>query len=245
LASAALAACTGAPPLEDPREIMTRSVEAMTALSSAHVDVTLDGTIAVSELGGEFSLNGTTFNGDFDLESASGTFTFAVPAFLGLTGDLLFTPHTAFVRTSMTGEQWMSQPLASSEPMAAAGDPDKALADLNAFLDTEGVAFQKLPDAECADTTCYHVEVTVPAEVLAAHEQASQVDPAVLQALGDGLVFDLQFDKSTLYMTRMSTSFASADMGSIDVVVSLSGFNQPVDVDPPPSDQVTEGFTLP
>jgi hypothetical protein len=238
VALAVLTAC-GQPALSDPREIFTSSIEAMSEVTSAHVDLAVDGTLSLAQLGGEFSLEGTTASGDFDAENGLARFTFELPAMLGLSGDVIVTGDAVFTRTSLTGEMWMRQEVAGAgDPLAAAGNVDQALADFDAFLDREGVELTKLDDASCGEDTCYQVELTAPAEALSEGTPAASLDPSML---GEPITVNFLFDKNTNYVRRVATSLEAPDIGTISLEVTISGFNEPVEVSPPPSDQVTEG----
>ncbi|MGH2418135.1 MAG: hypothetical protein ACRDFY_07355, partial [Candidatus Limnocylindria bacterium] len=59
VAAFALAACSGAPAITDPEQIITQGIEATTALKSFHMSLAVDGTFSMSE-GGSFALDGTT-----------------------------------------------------------------------------------------------------------------------------------------------------------------------------------------
>lgn len=234
-----LAACgSGTPALSDPKEIITKGFQATSDVDSFHVDVALDGTFNVPDTGGEFSLNGTTLTGDFDLDGKVGTMEFAMPALLNLTGSVILTPEAGFVKTSMTGETWTRMPVSSGDPVSEAMDPAKALADLQEFLDKEGVTAEKRDDVDCGDAKCYLVRLTIPAELMSDAAAEASMDPS--DVFGDALVLDLQFDREKNYLIQASTSVASDTVGTFSITLTLSKFDEAVDVTPPPSDQVTD-----
>jgi hypothetical protein len=249
LAGVLLAACggLGAPEVSDPEEILTRSIEAMGELDSVHLLATVDGTISMGEGGGSMSLNGTELEGDLDIEAKRGHFDFAVPAFLGLEGEIIFTEEFSYIQTSMTGSDWIRQPAADEDELfGQAQDPTAALDELGALLDESGLRLTKNADTACGDRTCYSVTVSVPAELLEerAAEEAAELPPGVFE---DGMEIDVLIDKERFYLAGVSLEIDAADMGSVTVAVALSDFNEPVTVEEPPADQVTEGegFTFP
>ncbi len=234
-----LAACGGADPaLSDPKEIVTQGLEATAELNSVHIELTVDGSASISELGGEMSLNGTRLEGDIDIENKQGHLTFAVPPMMGLTGEVIQVGQESYFKTSLTGEMWSKSEVSEGDPVAEAMDPAEQLAEVRAFLDEDGVEVAKLDDTDCGDRTCYAVRLTVPAEAMAEAAEGSDVDPALL---GEDLVLDLLFDHDELWLTEVSTDVSAEGMGELSLSMTLSGFNESVEVQAPPADEVTEG----
>lgn len=252
-ATLVLAACSGPaaqPDIDDPNEILTRSVEAMVGVDSVHFVLALDGTVNVAEMGGgSMALNGTELEGRLAMDGSAAEITFAVPAFLGLAGEMRLIGDEAFVKTTMTGPMWLRQAVeeGGDDPFAQAGDPEQALDELRSFLDTDGVVIEKLADIQCGETTCYQLEIAISAEVFADSPEAASAAPEVLDALGEGLTINAQFEKETLYMAAVSTSFEDEEMGSLSLTMTFDEYGEPVNVEPPPADEVTDGdgFTLP
>jgi hypothetical protein len=239
VAAFALAACTGAPAISDPEQIITQGVEATSALNSFTMNLAVDGTFSMPEGGGSFALDGTTLDGVFDLEAKAAQLSFAVPAFLGLSGDVIVIGTDTYVRTSMTGETWSKSTTSSGDPVSEAMDPDAALQQVRDFLDKEGVEAKKLDDVDCGERTCYAVQLTIPSELLA--EAGDQVDVSPSQVLGEALVLNLRFDREKLWLTEVSTAVESESVGSFSATLTFSNFDEAVTVSPPPADQVTEG----
>jgi hypothetical protein len=238
VAAFALAACTGAPPITDPADIITQGVEATGNLKSFHMSLAVDGTFSDPGSGGSFALNGTSLEGDFDLESKNLQMTFAVPALLGLTGDVIVIGTDSYVRTSMTGTSWSKSTSTADDPVSEAMDPEKVLAEVRAFLAKEGVETEKLDDVECGDRTCYAVRVTIPAALLADAGQTVDMDPTA--TFGEALVLNLRFDRENLWLTEISTAVASESAGNFTATLTFSAFDEAVNVSPPPADEVTE-----
>ena len=242
LSTLVLAACgsTG-PALTDPTEIVTQGLAATSELTSFHFELSLDGDIDMAELGGQMSLNGTNLQGDFDLEARRAQLTFAVPSLLGVSGELIATSEALFVRTSMTGEMWMRMDAADAggDPLSAAMDPQELIDGVEGFLDTDGVELAKLDDVDCGDRSCYLVRLTVPASALADAGAAASMLPG--DVFGESLVLDLQFDREDSYLAGVSTSFAG-EQGSLTVTLTISDYDEAVEINPPPSDQITDGL---
>lgn len=246
-----LAACgtQGAARLEDPEEILTQSIESMADVDTVHFVLGLDGDVSVPEMGGEMSLDGTQVEGSLSMDGSAAQLQFAVPALLGISGEVRLLGDEAFVRTSMTGPLWMRQPVTegSDDPLAQAGDPQEAIAELQEFLAKDGVTLEKLDDVECGDSTCYQLQLTIAPELLA--EQAGEEGAEVLGPVAEeGLTLDLQIDVDSHHLVGVSTSFADEEMGNLDLTLTFDGFGDPVEVEAPPSDEITDepgGFTLP
>ncbi len=234
-----LAACGGAgPALTDPKEIVTQGLEATAELTSVHILLTLDGSASISELGGEMSLNGTRLEGDIDIENQQGHLTFAVPPLMGLDGEIIQIGRESYIKTSLTGETWSKSEASEGDPVAEAMDPAEQLDEVRAFLDEEGVVVEKRDDTDCGDRTCYAVRLTIPAEVMADAAKGAELDPALL---GEDLVLDLLFDREEMWLTEVSTAISAESVGELSLTLTLSGFNEAVEVEAPPADEVTEG----
>jgi hypothetical protein len=238
LLAVALAACGGpsAPAIEDPAEIIGQGLEATADATSFHLDVNVTGNVTIPDTGGTFDLEGTTASGDFDVANELARLTFDVPTLFGLSGEVLQIGTDSYVKTSLTGDTYTKSTVTDTGDVPT--DPDAALSGLREFLDKEGVETEKLEDVSCGDHTCYAVRLTIPATLLS-DAQMSGVDAS--QFLGDGLVLDMQFDREDLHLVQVSSDLDAGELGSLGLLVTFSAYGEPVEVSPPPSDQVTEG----
>jgi len=255
-----LAACGGGGATPTPslsaREIITRGLTATGTVKSFHLETSLEGNIKIPQMGGTVALKGTTFKGDFDLANKLVSLSFAMPSLLGIQGQVIATSEAAYVKTSLTGEKWQKQAIPAGQAASGVQDPSKAIAELQKFLDKDGVQSKKLADAACGTSTCHQVELTIPSTLLDQAAGAVGASPAavasgsgsVSSVLGPALVIDMLFDTSKLYLTSVTTSIDSKEIGSFTLTVTLSKFDQPVTITPPPADQVEtggSGLTLP
>jgi hypothetical protein len=231
-----LIACGGqGPTLTDPKEIISQGLTATRDATSVHVDVAVTGSINIPQTGGTFSLDGTTAAGDFDIANDRARITFEVPAFGGLDGEAIQVGNDSYVKMSITGSKYTKSTVADTDvPL----DPDKALEDVESFLDKEGVVTEKQDDESCGDRTCYVVRVTIPTALLADAGTSAGVDPSVI---GESLVLTLQFDQEDMRIRQVSTDVDAGEAGSVSLVVTFSGFGEAVEISAPPADQVTEG----
>ncbi len=235
-----LAACGGAGPVQtDPKEIVTQGLEAMADLDSVHFVLSLDGTASIPDLGGEMNLSGTELSGDLDLTTQEAAIEFSVPSMFGITGEVIQVGTDSYVRTSMTGDTWTKSALGEDTPIGDVTDPAEQLDKVRAFLDKEGVEVEKLDDAECGEETCYAVRLTIPAEVMAEASDGGEMVPSDI--VGEALVLDLLFDREDRWLTQASTRIVAESVGELTLDVAFSAFNEPVEIEAPPADQVTEG----
>ena len=243
---AVLAACQSTPAITNPVDIITQGLDATANLKSLHISLALDGSFTVPDGGGSFNLDSTSLEADVDIAAKSVRATLAVPAFLGLTADLIVIGQDVWYRTSMSGTKWFHQAndLMGSPMPSASLDPHVAIDKVKEFLAKDGVVTKKLADVACGDRQCYQISVTVPSSLMADAGAVASLDPSTI--FGDAVVINLLFDREKLWLTEVSTSVDSATVGTVKATLSFSKFDEALDFSPPPSPEVTEGeFTIP
>lgn len=245
-----LAACGSAaaptPPPLDADQVIAKGLEATGKLQSFHLAATLDGKAAFLPGGGTTSLKGTTLAADVDLAGKLAHATFSAPTLFGLEGEVIANSDAFYLKTSLTGPKWQKQQAGGTGIPHEVQDPTKAITDLQAFLDKDGVEATRLDDVACAEATCYHVRLTIPSSLL--DDAAASGGTSASDIIGDSLSVDLEFHQADLYLTSASTSIGGGDQGTLNVSLVLSAFNQPVTIVAPPESEVDTsggGFTLP
>jgi hypothetical protein len=242
-----LAACQGAAAITSPTDIITKGLEATTSLKSFHVSLALNGSFKMAQTGGTVDLSSTSLEADVDISGEQAHLTFAVPAFLGLSGDVVLIGKDLWVKTSMSGDKYshMSSNIAGASVAPTASiDTAAMVKHVKDFLAKDGVETKKLADVACGDRQCYQVSVSIPSSLMKDAGAVASMDPSTV--FGDALVLNLLFDRQKLYLTSLSTDVASDTLGTFSVTLSFSNFDEAVTVSPPPDAQVTEGeFTLP
>ncbi len=247
-ASIVMAACgtAAAPSLTDPREIVTAAVRSAQAAKSVHVDATLDGSIKadLSGSGGsgaEISLTGTTAAADIDLMAGSADATFAVPALLGLSGELIQIGDTSYVKTTLTGDKFQSQKAIDSLPVNPTDS--KSLVDsIGEALAQPGVDPVKGEDVACGSTQCYTVKIDLtPDEIskLGGDGAAASALPIDLGAAS--LSLTIRVEKTSTRLAGLAATAAMGDQGSITLGLTFSKWDEGVTVSAPPADQVQSG----
>ena len=243
---ALLAACQSSPSITDPVDIITQGLDATADLKSLHISLELDGSFSVPDGGGTFNLDSTSLEADVDIEAKSLRASLAVPAFLGLTADVILIGQDVWFRTSMGGTKWFHQTndvMGSPSPSASL-DPQVMIDQVKEALAKDGVVTKKLADVACGDRQCYQVSVSVPSALMNDTGAVASLDPSTI--FGDAGVINLLFDREKLWLTEVSTSVDSETLGTISATLSFSNFDEAVDFSPPPSPDVTEGeFTIP
>ena len=245
-AAIALGACGSTPSLPaltDPNEIVTAALKATEGAKSVHIDVTVDGTInadltGTGGPGAELPLTGTTAAADVDMAGGKAHATFAVPAFLNLNGELIQIGETSYLKTSLTGPQFETSQATDSLPV----DPTDASGifdDVGDFLTADGVDPVKGDDVDCGGKSCYTVSIELSAEELAAlgADQAAQMG-LPLDLGSASLAFTIRVEKDTYRLAGFKTVASLGEQGSITLDLTLSKWDQPMDISAPPADQV-------
>lgn len=228
-----VAACGGnsAPALTDPNEILTKAIAAMQNAKSVHLEATVDGTFKADLTGtgtaSELNLAGTSLKGDLDLAAKNAHVTAAVPAFLGLTADIIIVGTDTFTKVSLSGDKYTKSATASTDPT----DPTVALKEVETFLKRPEVKPVKKDDASCGSKKCYQVELNLSADDLKA-----LIPDQDLQ--GASIVATILIEKETLYPASATVTIAAAAFGEVNVTITMSDWNKSVTITAPPADQV-------
>jgi hypothetical protein len=245
LASIVLGACgaVSAPALTDPREIVTAALRASESARSVHAEATLDGSISadLSGTGGpgaRIALTGTTASADIDIAAGNAHATFSVPAFLGLTGDLIQIGNTSYVRTSMTGDRYQVQKPADALPVNP-GDTRSLIDNVGDFLATPGVNPAKGDDVACGSTQCYTVRIELtPDELSALGADGPAASGLPIDVGSASLSLTIRVQKGDNRLAGMTATIAMGEQGSLTIDVALSKWDAPVAVAAPPADQI-------
>lgn len=241
----ALSACGGGtslPALTDPNEIITAALTSTEGARSVHVDVTLGGSITMDLMGtgnaAPLSLTGTNASADFDMALGKARVTFAVPALLNLNGELIQIGETSYVKSSMTGPQYETYAATDSLPV----DPTNASGlfdDVEDLLTADGVDPVKGDDVDCGGTQCYTVMVELTPDGLA--ELGAGQFPTGDLPINVGVAsvaFTVRVEKDTYRLAGISATASLGEEGSLTLDLTMSKWDQPTDISPPPADQV-------
>lgn len=245
VAAIVLGACNTQPALSDPKEILTKAFEAAEAAKTVHLAATVDGSFRLDltgqGTGGAMDLTGTTFEGDVDLDNTKARLTFAVPAFLGLSGELIAVDGASYIKTSLTGALYQKQAGSGALPVDPS-NPENLFTQLKALLDKPGVDPAKGGDVDCDGRKCYSVAIE-----LTAAELAGLASPSPSATPDPNTNLDLTFlvEKDSVRFHKITAVIAAGPMGTLTLGVTLTDWDKAVSIEAPPDDQVTEGGGFP
>ncbi len=244
-ASIVVSACSSAsaPALTDPKEIVTAAVRTAQSAKSVHVDATLDGSIKadLSGAGGSnaaMSLAGSTAAADVDLTAGNAHATFAVPALLGLSGELIQVDGTTYFKSSLTGDKFQSMKTADSLPVNPTDS--KSLVDgIGEALSQPGVDPVKGDDVACGSTQCYTVKIEITPDELNALGGGGAVASQIPIDLGTAsLSLTIRVEKDSNRLAGLAASASMGDQGSLTFDLTFSKWDESVSISAPPADQV-------
>jgi len=232
VAALVLGACgAGTPAITDPKEILTKAVAAMQEAKSVHLEVTVEGTLTADLIGAgqasEMSLAGTSLTADLDLANDNAHITAVVPAFLGLTADIIVVGSDTYTKISLAGDKYEK----STTDPGESTDPNAVLKEIADFLDKPEVAPTKKDDATCGSRSCYQVVINLTADDL----KTLMPD----QDIGDATVVATIFvEKDTLHPVSATVTVSGAKVGELTVSIAMSEWDKSVTITAPPADQV-------
>ena len=242
LAALILAACQGQPLnlLTDPNEILAAAATTAASATSAHVDVAVEGTVAIDPLGtgsaAPIDLRDTTLNADLDLQNGKTKATFAAPALIGLAGEVIVA-DAVYLKTTLTGPKYQKTPIE--------GTPQSPLKGLTDLLARADLAPRKGADAPCAGGTCYTLAITLDAAELGALLGGVSLPTDLPLPIPDIAVSTVDL---TLHIEQRTTRLADAtaiidlgDSGKLTLQATFTKWNDGVQIAPPPADQVAAG----
>lgn len=249
--AAFLAACGGAPAapaLTDPNEIIVKSMETLQGAKSVHLEVGVSGSFNADLFGtgspSELALDSTSFAGDLDIANERARVTFEIPALLGLTGEVLVIGDTSYLKTSLTGSQYQKSATDDAVGGDAPSDPAEAIANLRTALEeTDGIDPVKGADATCGDKQCYSVDLDLDPSSLSGLGAEAPLPIDELPTDGTAKVTFL-VEKDTLRPSSIVVAASAAAEGNVTLTLTLSRWDEPVTIDEPPADQVTEGGAM-
>ncbi len=242
-----VAACGGpsAPPLTDPKEIVTAALTATEGAKSVHIDATLDGTTSVTlpgagDGGAPLKLDGTTAAVDLDLAGNAAKATFTAPALFNLTGELIAVGGKAYLKTTLQGAQYQVVDLGQTMP-AVPSNTMSLVAAVGAFLQQPGVDPVKGDDVACGSTQCYTVKADLTAEELAALDAGVPTGLPV-DLTGTSLAVTVRVEKDVPHhLAGLTLDVKTGDGNDLTLDAILSRWDEQVSISAPPPDQVKGG----
>jgi hypothetical protein len=248
VASIVVGACSAsAPALTDPKEIVAAAVRSAESAKSVHIEMTLDGSVTAESTGGgaagpTIAFKGTTASADVDIAAGNAHASFSMPAFLGLTGDLIQIGGTSYIKTSLTaGGLYQSQKAASALPIAPTGS-GSVVGSVSDFLSRPGVDPVKGDDVACGSTQCYTVKIELtPAELVAMGADAAAASGLPVDLASASVNVTIRVEKDTNHLAGVAATVGLGEQGSITFDMAMSKWDQPVTITAPPADQIQAG----
>jgi len=231
------------PALTDPTEIITAGLTSVESARTVHLEVHGDGEINIALPGGRgtstsIKLGGTTASADIDMAAGRAHATFAAPGLLILNGELIQIGETSYLKTSLGGPLFEVQDAVDSLPV----DPTDASGifdDVGDLLLADGVDPVKGDDVDCGGKQCYTVMIELTANELAALGMTAPTPVELPIDLGAvSLTLTIRVEKDTHRLAGVGSVISLGDLGSVTVDVTASNWDQPMDISPPPADQI-------
>lgn len=239
-----LTACGGPalPALTDPTEIVTAALDSTEGARSVHLEVKLDGEInadltGAGGTGTGIPLTGTTASADVDMAGGKARAAVAVPALLNFNADLIQIGETTYLKSSLGGPQYETIQATDDLPV----DPTDASGifdDVGDLLTAEGVDPVKGDDVECGGRQCYTVMIELTPDELAGLGGGAATELLPMDISTASLAFTIRVEKDTRRLAGINAVVSLGEQGSVTLDVAFSKWDQPVDIAPPPPDQI-------
>ena len=227
-----------APPMSDPLEILEEALSSTASLSTVHARVELGAT------GGQSGLDGLAADGDLDLGELELSATVELPLALGGARlSVIYADRELFTRPgsgawARVGGNGEADPLVFVPTVAKIADA------LDMALEEPGVRATLVDTEECGVASCYRVAVEVPPEAVWLTALRLQgldgLDPPMPGGI-PALAVEAWIERAELRLVGFRGAIVDAGGGSLLLEVVLSAHDAPVDVSPPPSDEVAPG----
>lgn len=233
-----VAACggTNAPPIDDPKEILVKAVEALQEAKTFQIRAEVSGSAPLDLSGGgsgqPLDLSGTTLEGAFDVDNERARLAFSAPTLLNASGELIVVDKVAYLKVSLLGPKYQKFEVGTGG-LDVPANPKASLDEVRKGLDELKTPPQKLANERCGDTDCYHVQVAI---------DPSELGPGAAQGTA---TVDVWVRTNDLRPAKMGVSSDAGAKGKMTLSVEFFGYDQAVSIEAPPADQVEEGSTLP
>ena len=236
-------ACSTTPALSA-KDILSKSLQAMEGVKTAHVQADVSGKVSVNLTGGgsgsQLDIGGTTASADIDVPGKKTKLTFAVPALLGTSGEMIVADSAIYFKLGGlfgNGDKYTKLPATTlGSTGGTVTDPTKTLADVMAGLDKLATPPSTGADEKCGDADCYHVIVKLTGEDL---NRLASPSPLASPTTGN-INLDLFVRKNDFRVGRLVVAASDATTGNVNLTTAFT-YDMPVAIQAPSPDQVGEG----
>lgn len=244
-------------PISDPNLVITQAVEKTANVTSLHIKIDVTGKVNTSSLsggssggiglGGNIDLAGTNVEGDIDVAKQAVDLKLAVPGLLGTTGEIIVVNGFAYYKISLMGDKFTKAKLSDltgglpvSVPTAlpsGSGAIIDQVEQLRQQLKDAGVTTQLMPDDKVDGKDAYHIAVNLPLDKINALLAGEGGSTAAGMKL-DSASADIWTYKDSNLPAKFEIKGSAATLGNLDVVITLTNYNQPVTIAAPPDSQI-------
>jgi hypothetical protein len=235
------------PPITDPQEVVTRAIASATAIQSLHVKIEVSGKVNAGSLGGasgsllsgNVDLTGTTVEGDVDIAKQAADLKLAVPALLGTTGEVVVVDGYVYTQISLSSSKFSKSKLSDTTGLAlpspgalASGAISDQIASLRKSLDDAGVVATLKPTAKVDGKDAYDISYSLPLDKINTLLGAAGGSATAGMTL-DSAAVEIWVYMDDLRPAKLEVKGSSSTLGNLDVVVTLTRYNQAVTISAP------------
>ncbi len=244
---------------DDPYQLLTEAVTATATATSFHLLVEAGGILNMGEAMNGLSLpiDGTRAEGDVSIQPPAVSLTFDVPLQgLAVSGGLIVPGDgNAYVKLALpmgsVDDLWHVMPIGQIDVPDALASPAPSgnlAADLKEEFDAAGVVLTNEGETSCAAGTCTRLHLEVPASAFESNlspipglgGMLPGASPAASAAPAAPIPVDILVDTATKRLDSVLVTVADEANGTnVSLTVTISGYDLPVTVTPPPADQTT------
>ena len=239
------------PPITDPHEVITPAVAHAPAVKSLHIKIEVSGSVNIGALGssgaglsGNMDLSGTTLEGDVDVTKQAIDLKLAVTGLFGTTGEVIVIDGYAYTKISLSGNTFTKSKLSDTIPVSipspgaiASGVITDQIDAFRKVLTDAGAVATLKPDDKVGGKDAYHVSISLPLAKINSMLGA-QGGSAASGITLDSASVEIWTYKENLLPARIEIKASAGATGNLDVVVTLSNYDQAVTIKAPADSDV-------
>ena len=236
-----------------PDEIMARSLARLETAGTFHLEAKIGGSVKAGSLGsiaggipvgllGNIKLDGATMTGDVNVANRAAHAVASFPSLFGMTAEVVLADGYTYTKISLLGDKFtkLKAPASLSPagpgPSATLGFTD-AVSQARSVLESSGTVATLAGRGTVDGLDAYHLAVTVPQDGI--KRLLQDVSGAAAPGLDVQVApFDYWVYLDTLRPARLELKASSATFGTIDLDLTLTGYDLPVQIAPPPASKV-------
>ena len=250
----------------DPNAIITSVINGGSDIKSFHIKIAVSGTLTKEALQAELAdegitvtsdvkLDGTSVEGDVDVANSAVHLTANVPALpmfgnTAITGDLILVDNVLYYKASLLGPKYSKMDLSdltSGLPVAIPSVlPTPGASEMSSVTDEidqlrtemqqEGVTATLVGTDQIGGQTANHINISVPIDKINA-EIAAEASGGPSMTL-DSASVDFWVYQSNNRLAQIEIKGASSALGNIDLVITITNYDQPVTITAPDASQI-------